>query len=241
MQEKWVMMNFSHIYGEETFWKEKEWQACFCQIDCTDIQGTNCYVSKEAEQEIAERIREFPPQGLHFIDSGNYHYVTRFWIEKIKEPFTLLVLDHHTDMQASAFAELTSCGDWIANALEHNGFIEEVVLIGPEEEAFASVNPKYRARLGRELPKGRNLYISVDKDVLSEKDARTNWDQGTLSLEEGKELLRRAMEDNTVIGMDICGEPDWNMQGGMTGEEREINDRCNRTFCELWLEYRRNI
>lgn len=34
--------------------------------------------------------------GIHFLDSGNYHYVTKLWLDQVKEPFDLLVLDHHT-------------------------------------------------------------------------------------------------------------------------------------------------
>lgn len=236
MDNKWILMNFSHIYEEENFWKEDTWADRFCLLDCTDIEGTNCYVSPEGEEEIRKRIQNLPVRGIHFIDSGNYHYVTRLWLEKIQEPFCLLVLDHHTDMQSCAFEGLTSCGDWVKQAFHDHPCLEEVVLLGPPKEALEAVEEPYRQRLRTEVPKGKKIYISVDKDVFTAKDAVTNWDQGDWPLEEGISLLRTAMRENTVLGMDVCGEPQWRAQEGISPEERKINDRCNRRLCQLWLE-----
>ena len=47
-------------------------------------------------------------EGIHFLDSGNYHYVSKIWMEKIEEEFELLVLDHHTDMQPPMFGDILS-------------------------------------------------------------------------------------------------------------------------------------
>lgn len=54
----------------------------------------------------------------------------------MKEPFNLLVFDNHTDMQLPAFGGLLSCGGWIASALEEVEKLQEVWLIGPDEEAY---------------------------------------------------------------------------------------------------------
>ena len=109
-----VIMNMSGIYREEKFWKGQEtvW------VEAEDITGTNCYCDEDARTEISCRIDKFSSEGVHFIDSGNYHYLTRLWIGKIKQPFRLLVFDNHTDMQPPAFGGLLSCGGWIAAALE---------------------------------------------------------------------------------------------------------------------------
>ena len=90
------------------------------QLDCKDIPGTNCYCDSLAEEEIGKRIAPFGPEGIHFLDSGNYHYLTKLWLELIKVPFELLVFDHHTDMQCPAFGGILSCGGWIRVALETN-------------------------------------------------------------------------------------------------------------------------
>ena len=73
------------------------------QLDCQDIPGTNCYCDSLAEEEIGKRIAPFGPEGIHFLDSGNYHYLTKLWLELVKVPFELLVFDHHTDMLAFGF------------------------------------------------------------------------------------------------------------------------------------------
>jgi hypothetical protein len=48
------------------------------------------------------------------------------------------------------------------------------------------------------------LYLSIDKDVLSESVARTNWDQGRLLLDDLLSLIDTAAP--RVIGSDITGE-----------------------------------
>ena len=51
--------------------------------------------------------------GIHFIDSGDYHYISKIMTDFIKEPFTLVLIDHHTDMQdASLGGDILSCGNW---------------------------------------------------------------------------------------------------------------------------------
>ncbi len=104
---KRIIMDFSGIYREEDFAvQEAVW------LDFRNLQGVNCYCTPEAEKEIKERICGLHVQGIHFLDSGNYHYLSKFWLEKIEEPFSLLVFDNHTDMQEAAFFGLLSCGSW---------------------------------------------------------------------------------------------------------------------------------
>lgn len=53
---------------------------------------------------------------------------------------------------------------------------------------------------------GRNVYISIDKDVLSSTWARTDWDQGDMQLPELTSFLDEIRQRCTVIGADVCGE-----------------------------------
>ena len=46
-------------------------------------------IVQEAEEEIKERIKELDFSGIHFLDSGNYHYLSKFWTEKIESHFLL--------------------------------------------------------------------------------------------------------------------------------------------------------
>ena len=195
---KILMMDFSGIYEEQQFWKGKEasW------VEARDIPGTNCYCDEEAMNEIRSRIAPYSSGEIHFIDSGNYHYMTRIWLEKISEPFDLLVFDNHTDMQPPAFGGLLSCGGWIYDSVMELPLLQKVILIGPDEEAFSRVEPEIQKKvefLSREKLRGmelmeimdfvkeqtgkKSLYISIDKDVLCPEDADTNWSQGDMRLE----------------------------------------------------------
>ena len=77
-----VLMNFSGIYREEEFWKNRQ----VSWIELQDVCGTNCYCDEEAIAEINKRTENYPTAGIHFIDSGNYHYMTRLWLTRMDQP-----------------------------------------------------------------------------------------------------------------------------------------------------------
>jgi hypothetical protein len=60
-------------------------------------------------------------------------------------------------------------------------------------------------RLARELA-GKNVYISLDKDVMGEADALTDWDQGQMTLKELLTIIGKITASANLVGMDICGE-----------------------------------
>jgi hypothetical protein len=53
------------------------------------------------------------------------------------------------------------------------------------------------------------LYISVDKDVLADRDAAVNWDSGLLRLEQVLAILETflAAAERRIVGADVLG--DW--------------------------------
>ncbi len=133
-----IILNFSGIYREQVLPGR--------YLTMSDIPGTNGYCSEEAAGEIRKRLAGLPPGGLHFLDNGNYHYITRFFLEKMNEPFDLIVRDHHTDMQPPALGEILSCGSWILHCLENRdgrlAALRRVLLIGPPRESVPSPNPE---------------------------------------------------------------------------------------------------
>ena len=150
-----VLMNFSGIYREEEFWKDRQ----VSWIEVQDICGTNCYCDDEAAAEISKRTESHSVAGIHFIDSGNYHYMTRLWLARMDKPFCLLVYDNHTDMQPPAFGGILSCGGWIAAALEELENLKHVILVGPDEAAYEQVEENLKDRvifLSREKLQGMN-------------------------------------------------------------------------------------
>lgn len=148
-----VIMDFSGIYEDEQFFEGEK----VSWLNVREIPGTNCYCDDEAKAQILEKLEKFSPGGIYFIDSGNYHYMSRIGIERVKEPFRLLVFDNHTDMQLPAFGGLLSCGGWIASALEEAENLVEVWLVGPDEEAYSQVDKQLKEKVkffSREMLQG---------------------------------------------------------------------------------------
>lgn len=247
MRKDIVIMNFTHVYEQERFMDNLR----FKWLDCTDMYGTDCYCDEHAAQEIKARISSFSPEGIHFIDSGNYHYISKFWTDKIREPFSLIVFDHHPDMQPSLFDKLMSCGCWVKEVLDSNPYLRKVCIIGASEALIKSLHPDYGSRLkfysevelsheeGWKLFSEEHLnepvYISVDKDVLDRNSAVTNWDQGSLPLPELEEVLSAILKKENVIGIDICGECSSSLDVFEEERELEINSKANRELLNLIL------
>ncbi len=141
--EEIVIMDFSGIYEDEQFWREEK----VSWIDLKGISGTNCYCDEAARSQILEKLDQFLPGRIYFIDSGNYHYMSRIGIERVTQPFRLLVFDNHTDMQLPAFGGLLSCGGWIASAIEESQNLAEVWLVGPDEEAYSQVEASLKNKV----------------------------------------------------------------------------------------------
>ena len=248
MKKKTVIMNFSGIYEEETFYQGKE----VCWLDCKDIPGVNGYCSDDAQEEIRKRIQVYDYRGIHFLDSGNYHYLSKFWLEKIEEPYSLVVFDHHTDMQESAFFGMLSCGSWIKEVLEEHPYIKEVCVVGPPKVAVEQCEPNLASRVvfltqeeleagilekwheflenGKELP----VYLSIDKDVFCLEDARTNWDQGEMKLEEMEEMIKLVFQKRNVLGIDVCGENPQDTAKLPSKEDLRINNETNNRLYEYF-------
>ena len=242
-----VITNFSGIYKNQNFYKNyAEEEISWTEL--SDLSGCNCYCDAEASDRIRKEIQAFTGKGLHFIDSGNYHYMTRLWLEKLQIPFRLLVFDNHTDMQTPAFGGLLSCGGWIVASLEELPLLQEVILVGPDEEAYTQVEPDLQQKvlfLSREklstmtteekegffnnLSEDLPLYVSVDKDVLCKGDASTTWSQGDMHLSELMSFLEFVLERQNILGMDVCGECDMD-----SCSEDFLNDHANEAILRLW-------
>ena len=241
-------MNFSGIYKNQNFYKNYAEEEEIFWTELSDLSGCNCYCDAGASDRIRKEIQAFTGKGLHFIDSGNYHYMTRLWLEKLQIPFRLLVFDNHTDMQPPAFGGLLSCGGWIVASLEELPLLQEVILVGPDEEAYTQVEPDLQQKvlfLSREklstmtaeekegffnnLSEDLPLYVSVDKDVLCKGDASTTWSQGDMHLSELMSFLELVLERQNILGMDVCGECDMD-----SCSEDFLNDHANEAILRLW-------
>ncbi len=50
------------------------------------------------------------------------------------------------------------------------------------------------------------VYITIDKDVLTHDDAITNWDQGRMRLPFLLQFLKKIMEKKNILGIDVTGD-----------------------------------
>lgn len=128
MKNRNMIFDFTQCYPKR---KEPglEWH------DCSAIGGSRLYCSRDAEEKIKALIAPAGVSGIHFIDSGDYHYISKIMTDFIKEPFTLVLIDHHTDMQdASLGGDILSCGNWAKKVLQENPYLQKLVLIGQEKK-----------------------------------------------------------------------------------------------------------
>ena len=180
------------------------------------------------------------------LDSGNYHYVTKFFTEKVTEPFSLVLYDHHSDMQTPMLPRMTSCGSWAADVMRTNPYLTQMILTGPEQKSVDEIPQDLREKLvcisREEVEDGKidgklrlirmdlPIYISIDKDVLDRGEARTNWNQGDMPLSILERLLLEVFEHQRVIGVDICGECSMEEPLPELMEDQRINRETNESL-----------
>ncbi len=282
-----TVQDFTGVYAEQPFMQELRAAAETSKdvrwLDCTKIVGTDCYCDDDAIKEINALIdsaekhsksecsiienrgnstNDIAPQpGIHFFDNGNYHYMSKLWTDRVQEPFTLIVFDHHPDMQPPRFGGILSCGGWIKEVLDNNKFIQNAIIIGVKDELVETVREEL-SQSGESsiLDKvtfikeselntlsslicsdfvnvlSPNLYISIDKDALSPSYAVTNWDQGSLTLDALKNGITALTSGRKILGIDICGERAHDFEGDehhTIQEADTLNSELNRELVEF--------
>ena len=258
MKRNIVIMDFSGIYQEEQFYEGEQ----ISWIDLSDISGTNCYCDGDAQAQILERMEKYPVSGIYFIDSGNYHYVTEIMTSQIQKEFQLVVFDHHTDMQKPMIEHMTSCGDWAEKVLETNPWLQQLVLIGPQEKDIEQLYRENDGLMNRKeiseklltfsaeeihtredknkiskIKKNLPVYISIDKDILDKQYTETNWSQGNMSLPMLERLLSHFLENGNILGIDICGECQQGIPLPEYLQAEELNEETNQKLFEFLSHY----
>ena len=279
-----TVQDFTGVYAEQPFMQELRATAETSKdvrwLDCTKIVGTDCYCDDDAIKEINELIdnaesnskiesdcnienrgNSTSAPAIHFFDNGNYHYMSKLWTDRVQEPFTLIVFDHHPDMQPPRFGGILSCGGWVKEVLDNNKFVQNVIIIGVKDELVETVREELsQSRESSILEKvtfikeselstlpsiissdsvnvfSSNLYISIDKDALSPSYAATNWDQGTLTLDALKDSITALTTGRKILGIDICGERALDFEGDehhTVQEADSLNSELNRDLVEF--------
>ena len=221
-----LIVNFSDLL---TDFAEK---TGFRVLDCSNIEGTECWCDGDARAELETRIAPYPAAGIHWIDTGDYHYMTRLWTSRLGVPFSLLLLDHHPDVQAPSFGimaevddPLLSCGSWAREVLEKDPFLQDFTMVGIDPALASEVEGLkvhcYTEEDLLQLPEpvfSNPVYVSLDLDVLRPEDA----------------YLEAVFARNRVLGVDICGGI--TAAKGGHAEDFRINAELRDRLIELLLK-----
>lgn len=227
-------------------------------LDLTGLEGTNCYCDDAAADVIRERMSALPVKAVHWIDTGDYHYVSRFWLEKVAaqnpgKAFALLLFDHHPDMQEPAFGNVISCGGWVRDAFTGIEELSQVLMMGinPDLEleildyvfdgVLAVTSEDFRHTgdaLGQDvremislLDPGIPVYVSIDMDVLTTEFAHTDWDQGSMTLQQMETVLCTVARSHEILGVDICGG--MTREKGASDSDLELNLKTRQAISSI--------
>ena len=84
-----LILDFSHVYCDENIPKNTgiHW------LDCSEIEECGFVLFQTGRRENPEKkIKPYGIHGIHFLDSGNYHYVTEIMTSQIQRNSSLLYL-----------------------------------------------------------------------------------------------------------------------------------------------------
>lgn len=236
---------------------------CYCDDDAQAELRKK--MDEAQEKNSVENSGSLLPE-IHFFDNGNYHYMSKLWTDQVQEPFDLVVFDHHPDMQPPRFEGILSCGGWVKEVLDKNKFVRNVLLIGVADHLVTEIQndptaefEKYKGRVQfiteseigstcwhdkfpnifKEKFVAQNIYISIDKDALCNQEAVTNWDQGSLTFEQLRQMLCNIFDSRRILAVDICGEHACNQDyadGIDEGKADVINNKLNEKIFKLLQE-----
>lgn len=251
MDKQPLFLNLSGIYQRQEFYRKAVMGGADV-IQGMAFAGTDCYCDEQAVKLLEENMQKYRLEGIHYLDSGNYHYISYLWLKRIDVPFELIYFDNHPDMQHSLFGDILSCGGWVKTALTDCTNLIRVLCIGVDETLLTEemqeddrvtfvpkqqigdgesgktlcgrIDAWFRAGQGARLP----VYISVDKDVLAEQEVKTNWEQGSMTKETLFAALSVIAEERKILGMDICGEPSGNET--LLEKDLELSSQINQQF-----------
>jgi arginase family enzyme len=187
----------------------------FAQVNCMDVPGTNGYCDEGAKRRIRKRLADFSGEGIHFLDSGNYHYLSLLWMEKLCRPFSLVLFDHHPDMQLPSFGEITSCGGWVREAMETLPLLQQVYLVGVPYSTLRDLMLAEEMELLESTePQEERRHPSLREYLDAERQPRLHL--GIEKLAEDTNPIYLSF-DKDILGPDDC-RCDWD-QGDMDWQE----------------------
>ncbi|MDK2877826.1 MAG: hypothetical protein PWR06_542 [Thermoanaerobacteraceae bacterium] len=189
-------------------------------VDLSNMRGVRFCAEMKDFLNLKKNLCKLEP-GISFLGAGDFHHLSLHFLDKLFLTPQLLLFDHHSDMMESPPGTI-SCGSWVRLAIrEHR--IKKCIVVGvnPRDEAFTGQKTGLNASFfPADLPHEHKVagvmkeifdspepvYISIDKDVLLFGEAFTNWDQGSMKLDELLDFLSIIKKAAKIVGADICGE-----------------------------------
>ncbi|MDD9150368.1 arginase [Sporolactobacillus sp. CQH2019] len=249
LHDQVVFLNFDGSYEHQ---KELTASIHHQWIDFSNLRETSLYCSPRAFRIICDRLALIPDKGLAFLGSGNYHYAALALMREIVHPFTLVLFDHHTDLSKGQIGPLLSCSSWVYHALAAVPRLKKVIIIGPDPLSVRSASSMIRRKVivfpENRIPPGERIasviptkaiQISIDKDILSPRFVKTNWDQGKLSIGQLCQSIKELLSIKEVEEIDVCGE--WPIKphehlNRTTLRRLQINEQCNLDIARIFLQ-----
>ncbi|MDI3480357.1 MAG: hypothetical protein PWQ97_12 [Tepidanaerobacteraceae bacterium] len=222
-------------------------------VDLKDVRGVRFCGEIKDFMGLYHRIHHLKP-GVCFLGPGDFHHLCLHFLNKLHTKPLLVLFDHHSDMMEAPPGTI-SCGSWVRAAL-NSGKVKKCIIVGQNvrDEMFSDSksdgkvvffpqnipHEKKVSGVMKELMKySEPVYISIDKDVLVSGEAYTNWDQGSLKLEELLDFIKIIKKAKDIISADICGEwpvpPDGIFHTREDIEKIRINQAANLKILDILL------
>ena len=143
------------------------------------IRVENCSPNSFRE---ALKKEKFSPYGLHFFDSADYHFLTKYFLDGLSEEFLLLLFDHQADLKRGEGEEL-SHRSWLREVMVSVPHCKGILLLGTPEKEKAEINdalmslsdeyrPKRESRLEEE--RAATMDLNREKEVFRDPILNTS-------------------------------------------------------------------
>ncbi|MBC7121871.1 MAG: hypothetical protein H5T94_01270 [Pseudothermotoga sp.] len=179
-----VLLDFEGVY-----FLQPELLQRATHIDLRHLESVKYMCDESMLERVAENMkcRAF----ISFLGDSAYHHFSYIFLTQIDTNFELVVLDNHRDDMKKT-SPLITCDNWIRKARKLEN-LEAVHIVRKIDQ----------------LPRhfDHPIYLSIDKDVLSDRFLKLGWDQGTMTLDELLEAVKFLCENFELVGVDISGEP----------------------------------
>lgn len=194
-----LILHFDDTYSYQEILRTK----ATIQIDLRFMIGTKFMCHTNYLRFIEKRI-PLSHSLISFIGKGEYHYISYIFLKRINEPFILVVIDNHLDMNYTD-KNFIRCDSWLYKA----GLLKNL------KQIFYINSRKINKTLKTDFP----VYLSIDKDIIDKRYLQTRWTQGTVSPQQLIDFISNLHSLNRIIGIDVCGEPEFDMKELKKSEE----------------------